>query len=114
MMPDVGDLYDYSMSDQFVSETRPRPYRVGFRRRCIQSWRDAHCFEEAMRLDDREFKLWIANRAGRDREPQSSSVSDLSALRTTVRNLQRQVFELSNILKQRPKTTSRGLDVAAR
>ena len=86
MMPDADDLYDYSMSDQFVSETRQRPYRTGFRAR---SWREAHCLEEAMRLDDREFKLWIANRAGRARTPQADSASELHTLRAEVSRLRR-------------------------
>lgn len=30
-MPDAEDIFDYTMGDQFISETRPRPYRTGFR-----------------------------------------------------------------------------------
>ncbi len=110
-MSDIDDLFDYSMSDQFISETRQRPYRTGYRAR---SWREAHCFEEAMRLDDREFQLWIANRAGRGREPQRGSATTLHAIQAEVNRLHRQVDELSKALHQRVNTTTRGLDVAAR
>ncbi|MBY0246026.1 MAG: hypothetical protein K2Q17_00050 [Nitrospiraceae bacterium] len=110
-MPEADDPYDYSMSDQFISETRQRPYRTGFRAR---SWREARCFEDAMRLDDRNFKLWIANRAGRGREPQRGSATTLHAIQAEVNRLHRQVDELSKALHQRGNTATRGLDVAAR
>lgn len=35
---DGGDEFDYGMSDAFVSATRQRPCRIGFRAR---SWREA-------------------------------------------------------------------------
>lgn len=110
-MSDIDDLFDYSMSDQFISETRQRPYRTGYRAR---SWREAHCFEEAMRLDDREFQLWIANRAGRGREPQRGSATKIHTIQAEVNRLRRQVDELSKTLHQHTNTATRGLDVAAR
>lgn len=105
------DIFDYPMGDTFVSETRPRPYRVGFR---AKSWRDAHSIEEAMTLNDREFRAWIAKRAGRTPDSHRDSVGDLSALRDEVRRLRRQVDELSKSVQQRANTTSRGLNVAPR
>lgn len=86
------------------------------RRQCRYrlSWREAHRLEDALKLDDGEFQLWIANRAGRARTPQLGSVSELSSLRVEVSHLRRQVDKLENTLRQRGNTTSRGLDVAAR
>lgn len=58
MKSDPEDVFDYSMSDDFVSETRRVPYRTGFRAR--------HCrgnlpLAVANRLSDRDFKRYIEN-----------------------------------------------------
>lgn len=58
MTNDFEDVFDYSMSDDFVSETRRVPYRTGFRAR--------HCrgnlpLAVANRLSDRDFKRYIEN-----------------------------------------------------
>jgi hypothetical protein len=105
------DPFDYPMADVFISETRPHPYRVGFRPR---SWRDARSMEEAMKLNDREFSKWHAKCDERARASRRDSVSDLSSLRDEVSRLRRQVDELSKSVQQRANTTSRGLNVAPR
>jgi hypothetical protein len=92
-----------------VSRSRHRSCRICSRTR---SWRVAHTFEEAMALDDGEFKLWLANRANLVSQPVVAD--ELSALRTEVDNLRRQVRDLSKAIHQRGSSTSRGLDVTTR
>lgn len=110
-MPEADDLYDYNMGDLFVSETRQRPYRTGFHPR---SWCEAYCIEDAMQLDDRQFKLWIVNRAGRSRYSHRDQRTEILALRREVVHLRRQVDELSGVARRRASSASKGLDVAAR
>lgn len=105
------DIFDYPMGDTFVSETRPRPYRVGFRPR---SWHDARSMEEAMTLNDREFSKWHAKCDVRARASHRDSVSDLLSLRDEVSRLRRQVDELSKSIQQRANTTLGGLNVKPR
>lgn len=113
-MSEADDLHDYCMSDQFVSETRPRPYRTGFRAQGGQSWRGAQSIADAMRLDDRAFHLWIVHCAGRDRGPQSHLSEELRALRLEVRYLRFQIEALARSLNQSTSTAPRGLDVQPR
>lgn len=51
-----GDVFDYVMSDLFVSDTRSRPYRIGFRSRCHPR-RPSLAYINA--LSDLEFAAYI-------------------------------------------------------
>lgn len=57
-MPDAQheDVFDYVMSDLFVSDTRSRPYRIGYRSRCHPR-RPSLAYINA--LCDREFAAYI-------------------------------------------------------
>ncbi len=57
-MPDAQheDIFDYSMSDSFISDTRSRPYRTGFRSRCHPR-RPSLAYING--LCDREFAAYI-------------------------------------------------------
>ncbi|MCS6285203.1 MAG: hypothetical protein H8K08_07220 [Nitrospira sp.] len=52
------DVFDYSMSDDFVSETRRVPYRTGFRSRQCKGKLP---LSAANKLSDRDFKRYIQN-----------------------------------------------------
>ena len=54
----MDDIFDYSMSDDFISETRRVPYRTGFRsRRC----KGRLPLSAANKLSDRDFRRYIAS-----------------------------------------------------
>ncbi|MDH5667763.1 MAG: hypothetical protein OEY86_07120 [Nitrospira sp.] len=116
---EASDIYDYSMSDQFVSETRQRPYRVGYRRR-HHPRRPSLAYINS--LPDHEFAKYLSNGC---RLPDEFSVytdeldetrAELHQLRTEFETLKIEVARLRQLLK-RPTANHlmpRGLDVATR
>ncbi len=84
------DLYDYTMSDLFISETRPRPYRIGFHR-CRPPRRPSLASINA--LGDREFTAYCRNgcqlpTAGLSVQAELDELrSELQALRAEIRAL---------------------------
>lgn len=77
------DAYDYVMSDLFISDTRSRSYRTGFRSRCHPR-RPSLAYINA--LCDREFAAYI--RHGCRLASESSTVeAELSQVRAELRTL---------------------------
>jgi len=56
-MPDI-DIFDYTMADIFISETRPLPYRIGFRPR-RHPRRPSLAYVN--KLSDRDFAAYVRN-----------------------------------------------------
>lgn len=84
------DLFDYVMSDAFVSDTRIRPYRTGFRSRCHPR-RPSLPYINA--LCDREFAAYI--RHGCRLPSASPSVeAELAQVRTELRALHAELLAL--------------------
>lgn len=84
-MPDAQheDAFDYVMSDLFISDTRSRPYRIGFRSRCHPR-RPSMAYINA--LCDREFAAYI--RHGCRLSGESSTVeAELSQVRAELSTL---------------------------
>lgn len=52
------DVFDYVMSDTFVSETRTHPYRIGFRSRRYST---RPSIKQLLALPDREFGRYLRN-----------------------------------------------------
>lgn len=107
------DIFDYPMGDIFVSETRQRPYRTGFRslrhpRRPSLAYINSLC--------DREFTGYIRSGC---RLPGTGSVdrAELDAVRNEVQELKAELRVLREALtKGAPNDTSQrgGLNVAPR
>ena len=81
MEADLEDMFDYPMSDDFVSETRLVPYRTGFRtRQC----RGKLPLEKVNALSDRDFKRYIQNGC-RFPDPEQDRRDQLAKLREVIR-----------------------------
>ena len=132
------DIFDYPMSDEFVSQTRPIPYRTGFRAR---QYRGKLLPKKANQLNDHDFRRYIQNGCRfpdpeqdlRDEIAQAQESAYVQQLQIqkqqeAIRVLQQQVQQLRSLLSVRPGQTSaeapsaggtetysvRGLDVAKR
>lgn len=107
------DGYDYVMSDTFVSETRPHPYRIGCRTRRYST---RPSIKQLLALPDREFDRYLRNGC---RMPQ-----DLLDFREELHHLRRQLNDLQSqvraLTSSNRKTVSanpverKGLDVSRR
>ena len=133
-----ADLYDYSMSDTFVSETRQVPYRTGFRTR---QYRGRLPIKKANELNDHDLRRYNQNgcrfpdpeqdlrdEIAQARESAYIVQQQIQAQQEAIRVLQQQVQRLSSLLSVRPGQTSaeaptaggtkpysvRGLDVTKR
>lgn len=108
-----ADVFDYPMSDMFVSETRQRPYQVGFRsRRC--SARPS--IKELLALPDREFNRYVRNGC---RIPHDllDFREELFDIRRQLRELQSQVLALTSPNRKAASVSPverKGLDVSRR
>lgn len=94
-MNNPEDVFDYSMSDDFVSGTRRVPYRTGFQSR--------HCrgklpIAMANRLSDRDFKRYIENGC-RFPDPEQDLREQLAEQRKSVRVLQLQFQQTHETLR---------------
>ncbi|MBX9658574.1 MAG: hypothetical protein K2X00_08395 [Nitrospiraceae bacterium] len=137
MSDEQKDVFDYSMSDDFVSETRLVPYRTGFRSR--------HCggklpLGKVNALNDRDFKRYIQNgcrfldpeqdlrvQLAEQREASCEQSRQIKQLQEAVRRTQIQIDQLRSLLPKAlqapvsdPSTAGagshpvRGLNVAKR
>ncbi len=112
-MDEFEDAFDYPMSDAFVSETRPRPYRTGFRSR-----RHPRCpsLSHINSLSDREFTDYI-RKGCRLRDSSLAVKGELDELRAQLRELQAEMRALRHAMtKTAPSGSAKrgGLDVAPR
>ncbi len=107
------DDSDYSMSDLFVSETRPRPYRTGFRSR-QHPRRPSLAYINS--LCDREFAGYIRHGC-RLQDSDVAVEAELEELRHQIRELQAQMRALRQATtkptQNRPSQRG-GLNVAPR
>lgn len=120
-MDDGDNVFDYPMSDAFVSETARHPYRIGFRPRQHSA---KPSIKELLALPDRDFQIYIRNgcrmpNAKPDlraeinelRQEQEHQRQQIAALEDLVRKLQ-------NIPGKSPKGSfgagSKGLNVEPR
>lgn len=107
------DGCDYSMSDTFVSETRTRPYRIGFRSR---RYSVRPSIKQVLALPDREFNRYLRNGC---RMPHDllDFREELLEIRRQLSDLQRQLRAMtahnSTPTSVRP-VESKGLDVDRR
>lgn len=107
------DIFDYPMGDTFVSETRRRPYRIGFR---FRRYPARPSIKQLLALPDREFDRYLRNGC---RMPHN--VGDF---REELLDLRRQLRDLQNEVRalippnSKPISVSRverkGLDVSRR
>ena len=112
-MSEADDIFDYPMGDTFVSETRPRPYRLGFHPR-QHPRRPSLAYINS--LPDREFTVYIRNgcclsKTGPNIQAELDEVrAELQALKTELRALR------SGTIKPAPNSSSQrgGLNVAPR
>lgn len=107
------DMYDYPMSDMFISETHPRPYRTGFRSR-----RHPRCPSLAYinSLSDREFTDYV-RKGCRLRDSSLAVQGELDELRAQLRELQAEMRALRHATtKTAPSGSAKrgGLDVPTR
>jgi hypothetical protein len=58
MENESADIFDYVMAETFVSETRTRPYRLGFRSRRYSA---RPSIKQLLALPDREFNHYLRN-----------------------------------------------------
>jgi hypothetical protein len=86
----ASDDFDYSMSDLFVAETVPRPYRVGFRSR-RHPRRPSLAYINS--LCDRDFAAYCRNGC-RLPSDHSDVGAEIDALRAEVRELRNAVHAL--------------------
>ena len=120
MADELEDVFDYPMSENFVSETRRIPYRRGFRLRR----HSPRTIEDLLALPDRDFDKWVRNlcRLPYGKPEQSPSALNLQHqidnLQTTIRQLQGQLQTLmqSSAAKVPAGSLSgrKGLDVEPR
>ncbi len=132
MADDTEDVFDYPMSDHFVSQTRRSPYRTGFQPRRFSRKPSIH---EALQFSDRVFSQYVRNGCQLpNAEPdvqselpaQQEEIRDLKiqmqadpgAQQDAIRALQHQVGQLMQRLnvKTPPGNLSerKGLDVTPR
>jgi len=113
MLDKQQDDSDYSMSDLFVSETRPRPYRTGFHSRSHHRDDD---FKYINTLPEREFMAYIRNGC---RLPGTGSdvQAELDEVRSELREIKTELQALrSAMTKTAPNSSAKrgGLDVPTR
>ncbi|MDR4470096.1 MAG: hypothetical protein MRJ68_17645 [Nitrospira sp.] len=107
------DIFDYPMADTFIAETRPRPYRTGFRSR-RHPRRPSLAYINS--LNDREFADYIRNGC----QVQDSGLAvevELDELRAQLRELQEEMRALRHTgTVSVPKSLPHGggLDVSPR
>lgn len=107
------DGCDYSMSDTFVSETRTRPYRIGFRARRYSA---RPSIKALLALPDREFDRYLRNGC---RMPHAllDFREELFDLRRLLHVLQNQVRALTSLNSNAASVSPverKGLDVERR
>lgn len=113
------DVFDYAMSDAFVSETRPVPYRTGFRSRKLQGDPST---KELLELSERDFDRYVRNCGRLPKDPLVDALDGLQAeneeLRAAIRTLQQQMRQLmqpsSGMRLSVTQSESRGIDVKPR
>jgi hypothetical protein len=114
IMIEIDDLFDYTMSDAFVSETRPHPYRTGFRSRRYPA---RPSIKQLLALPDREFNRYLRNGC---RMPHDllDFREELLEIRRQLTDLQRQIRAMtshnSTPTSVRPVEKTKGLDVDRR
>lgn len=112
-MSEADDIFDYPMSDTFVSETRPRPYRVGFHSRSHYRGDD---YKYINALPEHKFRAYIRNDC---RLPGIGSLAkaELQEVRNELQELKAELRALRGVItKSAPNNPSQrgGLNVAPR